>query len=157
MIQLQQGTIIKQLKTAGVQITATAEQARSLSALKSLITISDAAQSTVDESQTNTQEVQELISKISSQEDCESKDAPSESAAISAESEELKAEIEEEDKWEDYENPRSKTLRAKKVVAEKEAVGLYGKFVNVTDVLPPLPKKGDFKVENIKKSLYFFS
>lgn len=157
LIQLQQGTMIKQLKTAGVQIAATAEQARSLSALKPLLTISDAAQSTVDESQTNTQEVQELINKISSQED-ESKEGSFEPAAIAAESEDSKAEIEEEEEgWEDYEDPRSKTLRAKKVVAEKEAVGLYGKFVNVADILPPLPKKGDFKVENIKKSLYFFS
>ncbi|KAL5478724.1 RPO41 [Sanghuangporus weigelae] len=31
------------------------------------------------------------------------------------------------------------------------------RFVNVTDVIPPLPKKGEFDVNKIKDSLYFFS
>lgn len=30
-------------------------------------------------------------------------------------------------------------------------------FVNLVDILPPLPKKGHFDVKTIKKSLYFFS
>lgn len=30
-------------------------------------------------------------------------------------------------------------------------------FVKLTDILPPLPAKGNFSVETIKKSLYFFS
>ncbi|TFY82948.1 hypothetical protein EWM64_g1061 [Hericium alpestre] len=34
---------------------------------------------------------------------------------------------------------------------------LKDKFVNLTDVLPELPKKGEFDVNKIKKSLYFFS
>lgn len=32
-----------------------------------------------------------------------------------------------------------------------------GKFVDLTTLLPPLPKKGEFDVSKIKKSLYFFS
>lgn len=31
------------------------------------------------------------------------------------------------------------------------------KFVNLVDLLPPLPQKGHFDVNTIKKSLYFFS
>lgn len=34
---------------------------------------------------------------------------------------------------------------------------LANKFVDLSAVLPPLPKKGDFDVETIKKSQYFFS
>jgi DNA-directed RNA polymerase len=34
---------------------------------------------------------------------------------------------------------------------------LMGKFVELCDLLPPLPQKGDFKVETIKGSQYFFS
>jgi DNA-directed RNA polymerase, mitochondrial len=30
-------------------------------------------------------------------------------------------------------------------------------FVDLVDILPPLPKKGGFDVNTIKKSLYFFS
>lgn len=32
-----------------------------------------------------------------------------------------------------------------------------GKFVDLTTLLPPLPKKGEFDVSKIKSSLYFFS
>ena len=31
------------------------------------------------------------------------------------------------------------------------------RFVNVVDILPPLPQKGTFDVTKIKNSLYFFS
>ena len=34
---------------------------------------------------------------------------------------------------------------------------LHGKFVNLVDLLPKLPKKGEFDVSKIKQSLYFFS
>jgi DNA-directed RNA polymerase len=34
---------------------------------------------------------------------------------------------------------------------------MAGKFVNLTDLLPPVPAKGNFKVEAIKSSQYFFS
>lgn len=34
---------------------------------------------------------------------------------------------------------------------------LANKFVDLSAVLPPLPKKGDFDVETIKESQYFFS
>ena len=41
---------------------------------------------------------------------------------------------------------------------DKQAmVDLLGKFVNLTDILPPLPPKGTFRVEDIKESPYFFS
>jgi len=34
---------------------------------------------------------------------------------------------------------------------------LLGKFVDLIDLMPPLPKKGNFDVETIKGSQYFFS
>jgi hypothetical protein len=34
---------------------------------------------------------------------------------------------------------------------------LLGKFVELADLLPPIPKKGNFDVETIKGSQYFFS
>ena len=34
---------------------------------------------------------------------------------------------------------------------------LMNKFVDVTELLPPLPEKGSFDVNDIRKSLYFFS
>ncbi|KAF8153987.1 hypothetical protein B0H34DRAFT_661867 [Crassisporium funariophilum] len=40
---------------------------------------------------------------------------------------------------------------------DQETRGLIGQFINVTDLIPPLPAKGTFKVETIKGSQYFFS
>ncbi|KAG6865592.1 hypothetical protein C0991_001141 [Blastosporella zonata] len=40
---------------------------------------------------------------------------------------------------------------------EIELRQLMGKFVNLVDLIPPLPEKGTFRVEQIKKSQYFFS
>ena len=34
---------------------------------------------------------------------------------------------------------------------------LEGKFVDLVDLLPPVPAKGEFDVNKIKSSLYFFS
>jgi DNA-directed RNA polymerase len=34
---------------------------------------------------------------------------------------------------------------------------LAGKFVKFSDVIPPVPTRGTFRVEDIKSSLYFFS
>jgi DNA-directed RNA polymerase, mitochondrial len=34
---------------------------------------------------------------------------------------------------------------------------LEGKFVDVVDLLPPVPTKGEFDVSKIKSSVYFFS
>ena len=42
-----------------------------------------------------------------------------------------------------------------KVSAGEETEDLQ--FVDLVDILPPLPKKGQFDVNTIKKSLYFFS
>ncbi|EKM83036.1 hypothetical protein AGABI1DRAFT_69188 [Agaricus bisporus var. burnettii JB137-S8] len=47
--------------------------------------------------------------------------------------------------------------KERKVQQKEAVVKLMGKFVNMIDLLPPLPQKGEFDVERIKKSQYFFS
>ncbi|KAF8626667.1 hypothetical protein AX15_004758 [Amanita polypyramis BW_CC] len=147
LTHLRTGQIVKQLREAGVQITATPEQATSLTALGSLVKVSNKTNSSIDESQVDNKEVLEMISKMNED---QSEGKP---ATASEDAEDIEEEIENE--WDDDEAAQAKSV--KKAEAEKEAAGLYGKFVNLTDILPPLPKKGDFKVETIKKSLYFFS
>ena len=44
---------------------------------------------------------------------------------------------------------------AERELLEKAAE--YGNYVKLSDILPPVPSKGDFDVKTIKKSLYFFS
>lgn len=51
--------------------------------------------------------------------------------------------------------------RAKGAVAQQTKsvlkTSLEGKFVDLIDLLPPVPTKGEFDVKKIKSSLYFFS
>lgn len=47
-------------------------------------------------------------------------------------------------------DPHTPSKSPKRTPASKQ-------FVKLTDILPPLPAKGNFSVETIKKSLYFFS
>ena len=49
--------------------------------------------------------------------------------------------------------------RAKMSAAERDLVDAAqdGDYVQLTDVLPPVPSKGNFDVKTIKNSLYFFS
>ena len=59
-------------------------------------------------------------------------------------------------------NPgRGQAARAKGAGAQraKSALesSLEGKFVDLVDLLPPVPTKGEFDVNKIKSSLYFFS
>lgn len=65
-------------------------------------------------------------------------------------------EYENEDE-EDWESPRMKAARTRKAKQDLDSIELLGKFVSLVDILPPLPKKGDFNVEAIKASQYFFS
>jgi DNA-directed RNA polymerase len=51
---------------------------------------------------------------------------------------------------------KTRKRRTKKEMDGSTGSGL-GRFVKLTDMLPPLPKKGDFNVETIKRSQYFFS
>jgi DNA-directed RNA polymerase len=59
-------------------------------------------------------------------------------------------------------NPgRGQATRAKGAVAQRgksvSETSLEGKFVDLIDLLPPVPAKGEFDVNKIKSSLYFFS
>jgi DNA-directed RNA polymerase, mitochondrial len=42
-------------------------------------------------------------------------------------------------------------------VVQDDLDGMRNRFVNLVDLIPPLPKKGDFEVSTIKNSPYFFS
>jgi len=46
--------------------------------------------------------------------------------------------------------------RTKKEMEDSTNSGV-GRFVKLTDLLPPIPKKGSFDVGTIKRSQYFFS
>ncbi|TFK81972.1 DNA/RNA polymerase [Polyporus arcularius HHB13444] len=72
-------------------------------------------------------------------------------AAAADEDEDLELDAEEEEK---PKKRKSKKIALKSGEIEKR---LGGKFVNLVDLLPPLPEKGKFDVNLIKESQYFFS
>ncbi|KAH8115023.1 DNA/RNA polymerase [Phellopilus nigrolimitatus] len=55
-------------------------------------------------------------------------------------------------------NPKPKSKpKEREVVLRGEGGGVMSRFVNLVDLLPPLPKKGEFDVKRIRDSKYFFS
>lgn len=163
--QLRSGNLAKKLQSAGSRIIATPEQAKSLEAISDLVVVSETERPTVDESEVarSVESLKELIATLSdvSTEDAQAESNSSEKKqaadpiALAHDLAELLGEDEpDEDEWA---SPQAKAAKRRKVDAGKAAIELMGKFVNLTDILPPLPKKGDFKVETIKGSQYFFS
>ena len=123
-----------------------------MSSVKDLLEISDTMTPTIDESQVRKKEEEEESAAVP---------ASGESSSLSANEAGNDAADEGMDLMkEGVEEKPARKKRGKKMTPEEESEALeqlMGKFVNVTDIVPPLPKKGDFKVESIKKSLYFFS
>jgi len=162
LAHLRSGQLLKQLHEAGSRIVATPEQAKSLEAIKELLVISETETPTIDESEVaksveSLKEFMTNLSDASTTDGVEPKQAAG-SAVLAHDLAELLAEegMEEEDE-EEWVSPQTKAAKKRKVEAGKAAIELMGKFVNVTDILPPLPKRGSFKVETIKGSQYFFS
>ena len=52
---------------------------------------------------------------------------------------------------------RRRTKQELQAAADGGAVNEEPRFVELTKLFPPVPKKGNFEVNTVKKSLYFFS
>jgi len=175
LVHLRSGILNKALRDAGSRITVTSEQAEALglnvrgggnAGFGNLVTISDEAKSSIDESD-ETRELKDLLIDLAGKEGgLEGKDeeelldalanakGKNESDESDKEHDDEMMEGEEDENWE---SPRARAARLRKAQDDKAVMELLGKFVNLTDLIPPLPKKGDFKVEAIKASQYFFS
>lgn len=143
---------MKQLRSAGVELEVTPEEANQLTLLRPLLKIvdPDSAEATVDNNLAEKRNVGDMITKVDT---AQSQDG---SAAALEDSASQGSEAEAEVDFEGLDEKLVKRLK-RKTRADRDAAILRGKFVDVVDILPPLPKKGDFQVENIKASPYFFS
>ncbi|KAF9444243.1 DNA/RNA polymerase [Macrolepiota fuliginosa MF-IS2] len=142
LINLSGTSLATKLYNAGSRIYATPEQAASLSSLKDLVVVVDEGESsTVDESRAVKDEnaVKQLLSELKTEEPA-SVDEDVDGAVVGM-----------------SETPQARVAKEKKLQQKDAIVKLMGKFVNLSDLFPPLPKKGEFDVGNIKQSLYFFS
>ncbi|TFK37584.1 hypothetical protein BDQ12DRAFT_607612 [Crucibulum laeve] len=150
LVNLSTGQFTKSLRAAGSRIVVTPEQAKTLSTITDLLEISETEQPTIEQTDVakSPDELEELL-----------KDIEAEPANEAEETKEMLDELisEESEEEEEYISPQMRNARARKAEEERAKLELMGKFVNLTDIFPPLPAKGNFKVEDIKSSQYFFS
>lgn len=150
-IATSQCSLVKQLAAAGTRIKAHISQADALKSIKDIIEFTDeesnvsetSGEVIADELRSNAATVNRIKSKLTK-----------------VQEEFLDALVEGEEVCLDELEELSRTPRGKKAaaVAAADAANLLtGKFVNLTELIPPLPDKGSFEVESIKKSQYFFS
>jgi DNA-directed RNA polymerase len=129
---------MQNLREAGTTITASPDQAKRLrvadSEFNNILTVSETEKSSIDEKEIDLGGAVET-SDLETKPEGESAEAVTEDAETDT-SDEAES---ENDKLNDHD------------------VQLLGKFVDLCDLLPPLPKKGSFDVETIKSSQYFFS
>ncbi|KAG6906515.1 hypothetical protein DXG01_013542 [Tephrocybe rancida] len=127
LVSLKNGSLLKGLHTLGSRIVVTPQQAKSLESLRELLVVSEDTKTT-DIDESEVTNVTNLRAELNAQAEAE---------GVEEEAEEV--------------NEEGKKLK------DRELSQLMGKFVNVVDLFPPLPEKGTFRVEQIKKSQYFFS
>ncbi|KAJ7875287.1 DNA/RNA polymerase [Mycena olivaceomarginata] len=171
LLHLRAGKLAKKLAAAGSRIKVTPAQAKELQGLKELLEIQeDPVQSAVVE--TKGAGAYAALDGLLGQLDGEAAAAEAEpevqpkpkrrtkkqreideaeAAAVRAVGEELGVLDEEEEEDEDAEREEAARMKT------EEERQLLHKFVDLTSLLPPLPKKGSFEVKLIKDSQYFFS
>lgn len=133
-LQNKGGNLVKMLSESGVRIVATPEQAKSLESIAAIVEVSETGSSAIGEQ------------PIASEGD------PTLDQAF------LEQLDEEDDSIDDeWEGKRKKAVAANMAREAQATRELLGKFVDVVDLLPPLPEKGTFRVQEIKSSPYFFS
>lgn len=161
----------------GAKINVTPKQARSLRAFTPILNITEDLPSSIDETQAAA-DVARLLEDAKRDEDGRIiYDAPENEAALRKVREAIpsldtivKSAVAGEDAAvdsvgadPDFDNdlPTGEDAPAKTpsppMESPLDSVELLGRFVRVIDLLPPLPKKGTFSVEEIKNSPYFFS
>ncbi|TFK29098.1 mitochondrial RNA polymerase [Coprinopsis marcescibilis] len=121
------GNVRTKLLEAGARLRVTSSQAEKLAGLGKLLEISD--DSAIEEKDLLLPQDGEIASNAS--------DA---AELLSEECEEDMELLDENDK-----------------VLSSAKAEMLGKFVDVTELIPPLPEKGDFNVNDIRESAYFFS
>jgi DNA-directed RNA polymerase len=178
LLHLRNGQLVKSLRAAGVRIYASPEQAKALQGISDLVEVVETERSTV-ETKVVYENLEGLIERlgveVGADEDGEFglEDAPAQAKPPrkprrtkkmmeleAQEKEAMKALVEElvpEDEPEDEGLVAERKDAERKLADAKALAQLMGKFVNLKDLLPPLPQKGSFQVTAIKDSPYFFS
>ncbi|KAF7331179.1 DNA-directed RNA polymerase [Mycena sanguinolenta] len=173
LLHLRGGRLTKKLAEAGSRIKVTPQQALELPGLKELIEVdTEASASAVVE--VESMKTYDSLGGLLEQLDAaaEEDQSPKKAKRKTKKQKEMEAAQELEDELLDADEDAAVDMDADAddeealAVADKEAAIrikkeeerlLLHKFVDLTSLLPPLPKKGSFEVKSIKDSPYFFS
>ena len=140
-------SLVKQLGAAGTRIKAHISQVHVLKPLKDIIDFTNDSSSVAETSSAAIEEG-EKAEVLAAAKGKKKKSSQSRH-------EELLEALAEEEVVDGLDIGTSRVAR--KTAAPERTSMLMGTFVDVTDLIPPLPDKGSFEVEDIKKSQYFFS
>jgi len=147
-IPTSQCSLVKQLAAAGTRIKAHVSQAEALRTIKDIIEVTEEGTNVAETSN----------EAIANSEASAATVKRKRSKSTKVQEELLDALVEGEEECSEELEELTRTTRGKKAAAAADAARLLsGKFVDLTDLIPPLPDKGSFEVESIKKSQYFFS
>ncbi|KAF7293147.1 DNA-directed RNA polymerase [Mycena chlorophos] len=150
LYHLRSPSLQKMMRAAGARIRATPEQAKSIRMLSDIVEVTEDEDTTVSTKKVyDGEEMESMVSRMEK----ESLDAHEESDA-DVEEEAGENKKRGRPRKVPTSEPRSEQRKRQQAQAVAE---LMGKFVDVTDLLPPLPPKGSFDVQDIKDSPYFFS
>ncbi|KAH8831286.1 DNA/RNA polymerase [Flagelloscypha sp. PMI_526] len=167
----------KQLTSYGVKLNVTPEEAESLqNVLGDIISVTTTGPSHIEELGSASQRMRKIMKNAARNakgeiiaEDEETSTALQTLRGDVSEEEEDEVDDEDEDDLdeddsidvEDHEEAKpKKTVKrrsARSDIDSEQRAALYGRFVSLRNLIPPLPAKGTFAVEEIKNSPYFFS
>ncbi|KDR74040.1 hypothetical protein GALMADRAFT_212223 [Galerina marginata CBS 339.88] len=145
--------LVTKLKTAGTRVFAHPSQADDLRVIEPLVEYTnDGEKMAVITAQQSPADVELAMDETEVEVDSVAEEIELEEDLV-MEMEEAEAEMEEGGKKKRGRKPK----KVKPAVKKFEGKLLSSKFIKLTDLMPPLPKKGSFRVESIKASPYFFS
>ncbi|KAJ7041142.1 DNA/RNA polymerase [Mycena alexandri] len=166
LVHLRNGHLVKSLYDAGVRIPVTVEQAQGLSVISPLLVVSNDAPNTIEVNEVydNIDGLLEQLGELDKDEAEEAEQLESDDAEADAapQPKVIKKRRTKKQMGLARANASGMAVAEAKAAARKLAQAdalkqLMNKFIKLTDLLPPLPKKGTFEVDSIKDSPYFFS
>lgn len=158
LVNLRSTQLLKILRDSGSRIYCTPDQADQLAGIAPLLVVSETQKPTVETAKTYAG-LEDLLVQLSGKDDAATENGAEKKQTVKSEdakaAESLLAELDEAEQ--DVEEDDNDAKGEKDKATMRATIQLLGKFVDLADLLPPLPHKGNFNVESIKDSQYFFS
>ncbi|KAF7290519.1 DNA-directed RNA polymerase [Mycena indigotica] len=155
LYHLRSPTLIKMLRAAGSRIRVTPSQAKSLHSLRDILEVTETDSAVATKKVYDQDALTEMLADLG--DSLDESDTMDEAPEAKKPRRRRKKQVSDEEFIEDLVDPLEVKADKKRKEKALAMTQLMGKFVDLTDLLPPLPEKGSFDVKSIKDSPYFFS